>query len=732
MTATYTPIKTAPTTVPDDTFVEVTHSLRDGVLLYRPDQNAFIALYPDEWLVMRAEAHQNMTAIDELQAANRSATEKTLALDTLLRQPNAARADIEKARLALDTALDQVAKKSEAAKSRVEAIADQAVDADKLVELVPLTMRQIKKNREPDFVRARRLRAAAADRRIYLVDGPAERARPPSEKLFSGGTINQAELRRRLAGGVQDQAKFEKKWKLAPEDADNFSGILTDWAKVMGTSATAFLERSQKDVLTGILRADQLNPNDPHRHIDLRSEAQFMRWTAGAGAEAVFMPFQGKLTDPSDRTWGQKIKRAAKTAQFSIKANAEASFAIGEAKVVTTAYFPHAAGWHLHPVLGGKPFDLGFFRLRADLTLSAMAGASIALEASAALMVTGNRQGLVGSGNKYSATAKVGTTGEAKVFAGLKENIELAGAIQWLNPEGLVDMHAPKKADPNKAIAEYVDVGSVRCEASLIQGLAGTMGFECHYRGGNFVIAAKAGLCLGLGGSGSVAGKVGAEHIGHFFMCLAHQLKQVDYKKMPLLITEAAYKAYSLIFYLIVAASHQLVDFIGVSVKDIEDVYKNAINSMRQRGSHAIKDLYKSMEKYGWGNYAYMPPESRGAVLATVAEIANEPANLRDENLRGEAAFVMNELLSTTQSTGDFYNTIDRVTVAMGSEPGRYAGSKLIESVLQNTSFSNCLNRCEVKLASVVSLRGRPFMRNDLPEIYLAQFPLHHPAYPIA
>jgi hypothetical protein len=32
-----------------------------------------------------------------------------------------------------------------------------------------------------------------------------------------------------------------------------------------------------------------------------------------------------------------------------------------------------------------------------------------------------------------------------------------------------------------------------------------------RFRDGNFVIAAKAGACLGLGGSGEVAGKVGAD-----------------------------------------------------------------------------------------------------------------------------------------------------------------------------------------------------------------------------
>jgi len=72
MSETLAAVKTAPTTMPRETFVEVSHTLTDGVLLYRPDDNSFIALYPDEWLACRAEGHQNKTAIEELQEANRS------------------------------------------------------------------------------------------------------------------------------------------------------------------------------------------------------------------------------------------------------------------------------------------------------------------------------------------------------------------------------------------------------------------------------------------------------------------------------------------------------------------------------------------------------------------------------------------------------------------------------------------------------------------------------------
>ncbi|HWJ96142.1 MAG TPA: hypothetical protein VNT33_15555, partial [Telluria sp.] len=76
MSEVLTPVKATPTTTPKDTYIEVEHALGEGVLLYRPDENAFIALYPDEWLLCRKEALDNKTAIQELQEANKAVTEK--------------------------------------------------------------------------------------------------------------------------------------------------------------------------------------------------------------------------------------------------------------------------------------------------------------------------------------------------------------------------------------------------------------------------------------------------------------------------------------------------------------------------------------------------------------------------------------------------------------------------------------------------------------------------------
>jgi hypothetical protein len=722
-------VKSTPTTTSRDTYIEFEHTLTDGVLLYRPDDNSFIALYPDEWLECRKDGHENKTAIEELQEANRAVTEKSLALQHLLEQPNSAKADIARAQKELDAALNTLSQKSEAAKKRVEAITNLKTDPKKLVELVPLTMKRMEgRTHTPIYVSAQSLKKALDDKRVYMVEGSTERKKAPKEKVFNGTTLNVQEVRKRIANQVQDKAKFETKWKWAPKDTDHFSGILTDWAKVMGASATSFLERGQKEIIEGIVGAEKSDPNNPYRVVDMKPEAQFLRWTAGAGAEATFMPCQGNFFDKRDKTMAQRFKRAAKAAQFSIKANAEASFAVGEAKVETIMYLPHAAGWHLDATVIDQPLDLGYFRLRGDLTLYALAGASIALEAGASLMVTGDKQGLRGTPKNQSGTkAKVGAKGEVKLFTGLKEGVSLAGALQWLNPEGFINPGKPKKADVNKAIAAYVDMATVSADAALIQGLAATLGFECAYRNGNFVIAAKAGACLGLGGSGSVGANVGLEQIAQFFMCIAHQLKQSDYKKIPQLIGEADFYIFNQILYLTTATGRSLESFFRVKASMIENMYNETSSAIQQVGTRFIKTIEERL-KSGWGWHSYLPPESRGALIKSLIE-ASKASSATNDHLRKSVAFSINEILTTAQSTRHLSKTLERVTFSIGQKSDPNQAVQSINSVTMGTTFENCVTRCEVRLAAASPLKGRPFLRNDDPEFRVAEFPLHHPGY---
>ena len=725
------PAKEAVTTPPSGTFANASTSSGTGFLLYQPDLNAFIALYMDEFLLCRKEGEGNNQAIEALQSANQAVTEKSLALAELKRRPDPRTADLQRAQAELDQALSDLDAKSEAAKTKIEKITNLRTDEGKLVELLPLTLARDGRQRTW-YVPAKRLKEAAADKRVYLVEGKAERNKGKADSLLKGTSLNTEEIKRRIANQVVDKAKFGKKWKLKPEDGDVFTGqFFSDWSKTMGAKATEFLEREQRAIAEGHFSPSKLNPNDPHRQIDLKPEAQLLRWAAGAGLEANCLPFQGNIFDKRDKDWKSRFKRAAKAAQFNIKANAEASFALGEAKVATIGYYHHFAGWHLVPAGAGIALDMGHYRFRGEMSLYAVAGASIALEASTGLMLTADKQGLRGvPKDKKAVKARAGADAKVEIFAGLKEGIDLNGALQWLNPEGFIDEKSPKRKDPKKTWGEYADIASVGAGVAAIQGLAAKLGLEVGYKNGNFVIAAQAGGCLGLGGSGNFACSVGADQIAQMFMCVLHQLKQADYSKLKDLMKTDIFTGFNQVLCMVATGETTLQEFTktaGDTMRTVGDQYEEFLQSMRQRGADFIRQIERTVQsKWGW--YAYAPPETRGAIIASVNDIVNSRVNLASWDVRQSAAFIVSELVSTTQSTAHMDNMLDRITVAMGDAPGEAAGRIIIAQLVAGTRFEGCVDQACIRLASAQPVLHRPFLRNDEADFVLATLPLHHPS----
>jgi hypothetical protein len=368
---------------------------------------------------------------------------------------------------------------------------------------------------------------------------------------------------------------------------------------------------------------------------------------------------------------------------------------------------------------------------KRDPEREALRAASVALEASATLLLTGSKQGLRGvpKTNK-AAKAKVGAKGGVQLFAGLKEGGDLNGALQWLNPEGFIDEKSPKRKDPHTTWGEYVDVASVGAGVAAIQGLAANAGFEVGYNKGNFVVAVNAGGCLGLGGSGNIACTVGADSIGQFFMCVAHQLKQADYSKLTALMKSDIFYAFNQVMYMVTVGERELKTFgAGVieTTKDVQDAYDKAVNAARAKGERFIREI-ETLLRGKWGWFAYMPPEARGAMIASITDVMSIPQYASNSDLRLLAAFSINELIGTKQSTGHLDNTLDRITTAMGDAPGRNASEGTIKMILAGTQFEGAIERAAIQLAKASPLIQRPFMRNDEFSFIVAQMPLHHPS----
>lgn len=717
-----TPKAVTPTTPPAGTYIDVTHVVGNGMLLYWPENNGLIALWPEEWLEFRQEADYHNEVVEKLQQANREVTEASLNLREA--QKSAAKPRISEAEQVLQQKLDQQNQASEAVRAAVKPLTDlKAGDPLKMVELLPLTLATHSKKSTPIYVKSDRIKKVLADKRVYLIDGEAERRKP--NKLFKGGALDTEEVKRRLLDQVQDKAGFQKKWKLAPDGQDQYADIFSDWARVMNGDIKTFIERQQN----AVEKHFNLDPKDPHRNIDLNAEAQLMRWAAGAGLEVNFNPFRGNLHDKRDRHWADRAKRGLKSGAFGIKANADASFAIAEGRVSTALYFPHYAGWHATPEVLGQDFDLGYFRFYGDIALYGTAGASLAVDLDVEATYTAGKQGLRGTPkSKGGMKVRAGGGGELAVFAGIKAGVDAVGAFQWLSPEGDLGGGRPRKVNIHEAVPEYRDVATIKPGVAALAGAAAQGAFKIGHMNGKFVITAKLGACLGLGGEGKLTFEVGTETIGDFFKCLAYQLKDADYHQMMEVYTKEAYQAYGHILYIVVATGQDVRAFAHMAGVQIGIKYNEAVSIVRRAGVQAIRRIADQLRVWGW--IAYMPPEGKGAILASVAEIAaNRELLAANPGLHEEVAWIVSQMLATHQTPREKHEVLQHMTLALGDKVDVARSEATLRALVAGTPYSDCLTLADIRLAAAQPIKGRPFLRNNESDFVVATLGFNHPLY---
>lgn len=419
--------------------------------------------------------------------------------------------------------------------------------------------------------------------------------------------------------------------------------------------------------------------------------------------------------------------RGLKSGGSGIKANAHADFAVAEGKVRSLLYYPHFAGWHVSPEVLGNNFDFGYFRLQGDILLYGVVGASIAIEVDVGVTYTADKQGLKGTPkNEGGAKARAGVAGELDVFAGAKAGVDVNGALQWLNPEGLVKQ-APTKVDPQKAIPEFTDIATIKAGVAGIAGASIKGAFKIQHRDGKFVITAKLGACLGLGGEGKLTFEVGTETIADFFKCVAYQLKDADYAKMKEEIDGRAYEAFTQILYLHVVVGKRLLQFTIMDIKGIADEYKNNVQSIRQLGVKALERIKKQLQVWGWLHY--MPPEGKGIILAHIKEISGRPEFLTQPSYQQDAAWIVAEIMATHQTPREKYETLQHMTFNIGGKVDVAQSTASLNSVVAGTMYASCLSDTDTRLASASPIRGRPFMRNDESNFVMARLALDHPLY---
>lgn len=282
-----------------------------------------------------------------------------------------------------------------------------------------------------------------------------------------------------------------------------------------------------------------------------KSEAHLFRYFVGCGAEGSWAPREGKI---------------------AAKANGKAEIQIARAEAGIECVYPRPEGWALSltGIKSGKQFLIGAMRLLASLKVSAGAGASVAAELGVEVDYSAGMAGRKGPPLKgqrrkaqptptkvnlsHAVQANAGAGAEA--FAGAKASGELAGGLQFRNPE---------KDDQFDWLANI---------APKLEGQAGIgagANFMINFDEGKFMIRAKAGVCIGLGAKGELSLEVGARRLASFLEFLFHALLNANFELLEV-IDQKAYSAVTQLTVLLVSEVEDVVATVRGGVQLTEAV----------------------------------------------------------------------------------------------------------------------------------------------------------------
>ncbi|EOY5381265.1 hypothetical protein ACP6OQ_001180 [Cronobacter dublinensis] len=383
-----------------------------------------------------------------------------------------------------------------------------------------------------------------------------------------------------------------KMLKAEQELLEQHTGILGQWARDMNNS----LKHSP-------YQGDRFG---------FDSQSQLMRWTYGAGLTEELNPFEVDF-----RNQGKKFK---KEAVASGKASAYASLALAESRSKFTLSLPDIHGititYPLKPEMGGGMGNLGVLRFDFELALAGSVGASLGVELGVSVKsnwakgVPGSSADNTPPGQRKidisQAVKEPEATGELTVFAGAQASANLAGSIQWLNP------------DSKNKESKYTQLAKVAVGATAQIGAGWSGTFRFSYENGRVKVLARGGMCWGGGGKGSVVFDIDGKAIMTDFMpCLTYMLRNADYIQLSeKVIRDGDFYAFCALPLLVgMNAANQSFDYLKKETMDLRRMLENSWSEKECRVAlmqHILDTSGKCLR--------YSPPESKGAAIASLID----------------------------------------------------------------------------------------------------------------
>ncbi|MGV8921501.1 MAG: hypothetical protein ACOH2R_27625 [Pseudomonas sp.] len=545
---------------------------------------------------------------------------------------------------------------------------------------------------QEEMVKVRQVR----DGKVVEVDKTVRRAK-----------IDIPELKKQL---TTLETKYNIKWPFVPDT----TMILGKWAEEMNKSLTWPKDGDNPEQEEGEFPAY-------HQFVDLGAQAQLMRFSRGAGAEAQFNPRHQKVV--------------AKVAGHS-------SFALGEAKAVTTLYLPDRQGIKLQfPTKNQGLSTLGALRFSLSAVLSGNVGASLGIEVGVHLDWSGDMakgygvrgrpakllpNGLPGArsinvlNQLEEPDAQVG--GEIGVFVGAQAGANLSGAIEWYDPDpDITEIEGETSCTPKKVIhpkeRQFKPIAKLDVGAYAQMGSGGSGAFYITYVKGRFRIYCKAALCWGMGGKGSLGFEVDGAHFAVFMKSFMYMLRNADYQKLHEIITIEAFKVLCTIPLILAAEGMRAVDAMMDEAGFIIDRFEVGLSDADKR-SVLMKSIINNPDQL-----KYTLPETKGAVIALLIDtswldwVDRRNHGVEVSMLTGLKWQVMNErkkaIIATfkwVQSKADYRNVMQHLSKNPSADKGDFFDNE--------NKVLNFLGRAEVRfMGPLTSQYEKKFRRlyDELP-----------------
>ncbi|SFV57508.1 hypothetical protein MNB_SM-4-311 [hydrothermal vent metagenome] len=270
---------------------------------------------------------------------------------------------------------------------------------------------------------------------------------------------------------------------------------------------------------------DAAHAKDGERIFDASSEAQWMRYAAGASVSSSF------------EIWDKKgdFKGA-----FAFEGNLDSSFALAEGSTEVTTYFPKEDGKivsFMMPIKGTqeeKSVSLGKMRVDLKAKLTGFVGASAILNASVGFKAIDIKDGAKALALTATSGAKrigkdgkdtdAGADGAGELFAGVRGGCDVDAKLQWKNPE---------------KTTEFSPLATTAYGANVSAGFGGLGEFKLRYEKGKFYFRVKAELVCGLGAGGKMAFMVDNNLIVTLAAFVYHQLRKEDFDYLKFIEKDA-------------------------------------------------------------------------------------------------------------------------------------------------------------------------------------------------